>query len=57
MARTHPLPTSRAHGDSSPQYVIDKIYEMTRGEAIVATDVGQHQMWTAQCYHFKNPRL
>ena len=35
-----------------PQYLISKISEVTKGEAIVCTDVGQHQMWTAQYYNF-----
>ena len=39
-----------------PQYVIEKIWEITNGEAIVATEVGQHQMWTAQFYKCKYPR-
>jgi len=38
-----------------PQYVIEKLYEMTRGEAIITTEVGQNQMWAAQFYHFDNP--
>ncbi|HEY9165444.1 MAG TPA: biosynthetic-type acetolactate synthase large subunit [Candidatus Kryptonia bacterium] len=38
------------------QYVIEKIYEVTHGEAVVTSDVGQNQMWTAQFYRFKNPR-
>ena len=37
-------------------YIIEKLYELTGGDAIVTTDVGQHQMWTAQYYKFKNPR-
>ncbi len=36
--------------------VINKIYEITKGDAIITTDVGQHQMWAAQYYKFKNPR-
>jgi acetolactate synthase-1/2/3 large subunit len=39
-----------------PQFVIEKLYEITRGEAFVASDVGQHQMWTAQHYKFDLPR-
>lgn len=39
-----------------PQQVIEMIYETTNGEAIVSTDVGQHQMWVGQFYKFKNPR-
>ncbi|MCS7164001.1 MAG: biosynthetic-type acetolactate synthase large subunit [Thermodesulfovibrio sp.] len=39
-----------------PQYVIEKIYEITKGEAIITTEVGQNQMWTAQFYKFDKPR-
>lgn len=39
-----------------PQYVIEQLYEATRGEAFVTSDVGQHQMWTAQFYKFGKPR-
>jgi len=38
-----------------PQYVIDTLYELTKGDAIVTTEVGQNQMWAAQYYHFKKP--
>ena len=38
-----------------PQYVIEKLYELTRGEAIITTEVGQNQMWAAQYYHFDQP--
>ncbi len=39
-----------------PQMVIEKLYEITRGEAYVTSDVGQHQMWAAQFYKFDKPR-
>jgi len=39
-----------------PQYVIQKLWEMTRGEAFITSDVGQHQMWAAQYYRFDQPR-
>ena len=51
----HPL-TYKMNDVIKPQYVIEKIYELTGGEAIISTEVGQSQMWTAQFYKFKNPR-
>jgi acetolactate synthase-1/2/3 large subunit len=39
-----------------PQHAVQAIYEATGGRAIVATDIGQHQMWSAQYYHFDRPR-
>ena len=39
-----------------PQYVIEKLYELTGGDAYVTSDVGQHQMWAAQFYKFDKPR-
>lgn len=39
-----------------PQAVIEKVSELTKGDAIIVTDVGQHQMWTAQSYTFKKQR-
>jgi acetolactate synthase-1/2/3 large subunit len=38
-----------------PQYVVEKLYELTRGKAIITTEVGQNQMWAAQYYHFDQP--
>jgi acetolactate synthase-1/2/3 large subunit len=40
-----------------PYYVIEEINRLTRGEAIISTGVGQHQMWAAQYFDFKSPRL
>jgi len=39
-----------------PQYIIEKLNEITKGEAIIVTDVGQHQMWAAQYYQYLHPR-
>ncbi|MFQ5692751.1 MAG: biosynthetic-type acetolactate synthase large subunit [Nitrospinota bacterium] len=53
--REHPLRYDM--GDSiKPQYVIEQIFEQTRGGAIIATGVGQHQMWAAQFYRFNEPK-
>ncbi len=38
-----------------PQYVIEKLYQLTKGRAIITTEVGQNQMWAAQYYHFDQP--
>jgi acetolactate synthase-1/2/3 large subunit len=39
-----------------PQFVVEKIYDITKGDAIITTEVGQNQMWTAQFYKFDKPR-
>ena len=39
-----------------PQYVIEQLYEVTQGDAFITSDVGQHQMYAAQYYHFDKPR-
>jgi acetolactate synthase I/II/III large subunit len=43
-------------GEIKPQYMVQALYEATGGNAIVTSDVGQHQMWTAQYFHFNKPR-
>jgi acetolactate synthase-1/2/3 large subunit len=40
---------------TKPQYVIEKLYELTKGKAIITTEVGQNQMWAAQYYNFDQP--
>lgn len=44
------------NGKIKPQFVIEQIYEVTGGNAIIATEVGQNQMWAAQFYTFTKPR-
>jgi len=39
-----------------PQYVVDRLYEITKGDAFITSDVGQHQMWAAQLYKFNKPK-
>ncbi|MGH8619941.1 MAG: acetolactate synthase 3 catalytic subunit [Burkholderiales bacterium] len=50
------LKYDRASALIKPQYVIEKLYEVTGGDAYVTSDVGQHQMWAAQFYRFDKPR-
>jgi acetolactate synthase I/II/III large subunit len=47
---------SSSDSDIKPQFVIETLYKLTGGNAIVATEVGQHQMWTAQYFPFAEPR-
>jgi acetolactate synthase I/II/III large subunit len=51
----YPL-TYQRNDTLKPQYVVEKIYELTQGDAIIATEVGQNQMWAAQFYKFLKPR-
>jgi acetolactate synthase-1/2/3 large subunit len=51
----YPMIYPKSNTEIKPQQVIEKISEITEGNAIIVTDVGQHQMWTAQYYNFKHP--
>jgi acetolactate synthase I/II/III large subunit len=55
--KDHPIVTSRIRNAGSllPQYVVRKIYEVTKGNAIIVAGVGQNQMWAAQHYYFDKP--
>ena len=54
--KEHPLVVPKADDKIYPQHMVKMISEATKGEAIVVTDVGQHQMWAAQHYQFNHPR-
>ena len=54
--RAHPLRYQQDDKAIKPQYVLEKLFEMTKNEGIVCTDVGQHQMWAAQYFKGKKPR-
>lgn len=49
-------PLNYDHTQLTGPYIIEKLYELTNGDAIISTDVGQHQMWAAQYYKYKRPR-
>jgi acetolactate synthase I/II/III large subunit len=51
-----PLSYKTAEGIIKPQFVVEKIWEVTNGEAIIATEVGQNQMWAAQFFKYTKPR-
>ena len=54
--RQHPYQVDEDPGTIQPQQVIQSLYRITRGGAVICTDVGQHQMWAAQHYLFDRPR-
>jgi len=54
--RERPLSYRMSEDVIKPQFVVEKIYELTEGDAIITTEVGQNQMWAAQFYKFDKPR-
>ena len=52
----HPLTYTWDDKVIKPQFVVEKLYELTKGEAYITTEVGQNQMWAAQFYKFRHPR-
>jgi acetolactate synthase I/II/III large subunit len=57
LKRSHPMNYDRNSPLIQPYQVIEEINKLTRGEAIITTGVGQHQMWSAQYFDFRSPRL
>ena len=56
MARKEALPMTYKEDVLTGPYVVERINELTNSEAIITTDVGQHQMWAAQYYKYRTPR-
>lgn len=54
--REFPFSYDKSSTELLPQHVIEQVYEITDGNAIIVTDVGQHQMWAAQFYKYTRPR-
>jgi acetolactate synthase I/II/III large subunit len=57
LRSTYAMNYDRASASIQPYYVIETINRLTNGEAIISTGVGQHQMWAAQYFDFRSPRL
>jgi acetolactate synthase-1/2/3 large subunit len=57
LRRTHAMNYDRNSELVQPHYIVEEITRHTRGEAIISTGVGQHQMWAAQMFDFREPRL
>ncbi|TGM59577.1 biosynthetic-type acetolactate synthase large subunit [Leptospira meyeri] len=55
LKKNHPLDFDNSGDSIKPQDFLQRVYAKTKGEAIVSTDVGQHQMWAAQYYLFDKP--
>ena len=53
--RQYKMAYDQTEDEIKPQYVVETLYKLTRGKAIITTEVGQNQMWAAQYYHFDKP--
>jgi acetolactate synthase-1/2/3 large subunit len=56
MKKEHPLSYDRESKNLKPQFVIERIDALTKGKAVICTEVGQNQMWAAQFYNYEYPR-
>ncbi len=54
--KQYPLTYNKEDGRLKPQYVVEKLWEVTKGKAVIATEVGQCQMWAEQFYKYDEPR-
>ena len=54
--KKHPLVYKKEGAKIKPQFVVEQIYELTHGDAVITTEVGQNQMWAAQWYQYTLPR-
>jgi acetolactate synthase I/II/III large subunit len=57
LKRNHPMNYDRSSALIQPYHVLEEINRLTKGQAIISTGVGQHQMWAAQYFDFRQPRL
>ena len=56
MKEANPLTYRDSESKIKPQYVVEQIYKLTKGDAVICTEVGQNQMWAAQFYKYTSPR-
>ncbi|MBN1899247.1 MAG: biosynthetic-type acetolactate synthase large subunit [Spirochaetes bacterium] len=56
IKKKYPLSYTKSEKVIKPQYVLEQLYDLTKGEAIICTEVGQHQMWAAQYYKYARTR-
>lgn len=56
MKEMYPLKYTKSETVIRPQYIVERIYELTKGEAVITTEVGQHQMWAAQYFKYNRYR-
>jgi len=56
LKKSNPLTYETVKGTIKPQYVVEELYNQTKGDAVICTEVGQNQMWAAQFYKYTKPR-
>jgi len=56
MKKRFPITYKKSDKTIKPQYILETLYDLTKGDAIISTEVGQHQMWVPQFYKFQKPK-